>query len=47
MSLSVVDLSATDRALLQKMILLLEAALRHSSQTLKFSEVDAKVVTGT
>lgn len=47
LSLSVVDLSATDRDLLKKMVLLLEAIARNSVEVQKFSLVDNKVVTST
>ena len=47
MSLSVVDLSATDRDLLKKIVLLLEASIRNSTQVDKFSNIDTKVVTST
>ena len=47
MSLSVVDLSATDRDLLKKIVLLLEAIARNSVEVQKFSAVDNKVVTTT
>ena len=47
MSLSIVELSATDKDLLKKIIVLLEAQLRGSQVPGKFSDIDAKVVTGT
>ncbi len=47
MSLSTVNLSDTDRDLLKKIILLLEAQNRGGSSLSKFSDVDGKVVTST
>lgn len=47
MSLSVVDLSAADRDLLKKIVLLLEAIQRGSMQVQKFSAIEASVVTST
>jgi len=47
LSLSVVDLSATDRDLLKKIVILLEALVRNSPQLEKFSQLDAKVVAST
>jgi len=46
LSLSVVDLSATDRDLLKKIVLLLEALLRNGKLD-TFTNVDAKVVAST
>jgi len=47
MSVTTTSLSDVDRDLLKKIILLLEAQVRGSSQVVKFSDVDSKVVTST